>query len=61
MTRKHFILLASVLRDLRPVKTDRSKFRKWNKAVNQVAEMCDEKNDRFDKERFVHACTKGAI
>lgn len=57
MTRKHFNELAEILRDLRP---KRSKIEKalWDEVVVQIATMCSNHNDRFDRERFYEACER---
>jgi len=52
MTKKHFIELATVLRDLRASLSATDHLA----ACRAIAAMCRRANPRFDTERFLTAC-----
>jgi hypothetical protein len=66
MTKKHFIALADVLRDLRPIEgchagrgiphTEhcyQTCLDSWRRLVNQLAQFCQAQNGNFNRERWL--------
>lgn len=67
MTQKDFELIAGVLRKTRPSETavvgtpNRTQAdAEWTNTVEQFADALEDTNPRFDRDRFVAACQKGA-
>jgi len=54
MTRKHFEAIAEVLRVNKPSKGSQTV---WNNIVDDMAANLKMTNARFDKQRFIDACT----
>jgi hypothetical protein len=54
LTRKHFEMLAQVLRELRPTADPRT----WHHAYNAITAMCMDSNPLFDTARFKKACER---
>jgi hypothetical protein len=59
MSKKDFIALADVLKNLEPIKLDQkdarasSEHRQWEKTVEELAEFCREQNPRFLRDRWM--------
>lgn len=56
MTRKHFILLASVMRDMKPDVKDEEHFKTWASAVRKLSHLCKESNNLFNEVKFLDSC-----
>jgi len=57
MSRKHFKHLAEVLCSLKPRRSTSQKIL-WDTIVVEIAMMCEEHNDRFDRDKFYEACER---
>ena len=65
MTKKHFIALADVVRDLCPpslttsekrevaVRYRLGRYSQWNRTVEALASFCQSQNGRFNRERWI--------
>ena len=58
MTRKHFQSLALALSYGQPNPADTPRYEQWLLDVDMVASACAEHNPRFDRARFIEACTQ---
>jgi len=63
MTKKDYIKFAKVLNGLKPVKTDTEsvhcyglRISQWDKLVERIADIFQNDNPRFNKNRFFKAC-----
>jgi hypothetical protein len=59
MTRRHFEALADALAEVRPDDPHMCvalSIEQWEKDMEAVADVCEEANDNFDRERFINAC-----
>lgn len=63
MTKKHFHRIADVLDSLRPVRVSHAtddtfglEYALWVASVHSMADMCEELNAFFDRQRFLDAC-----
>lgn len=65
MTKKHFIALAAIFRNIggddSPIciewmGTTWMRVSDYNKVVRDVADLCAESNERFDRPKFLKAC-----
>ena len=63
MSKKDYIKFAKVLSELKPVKTDIESVRcyglrvsQWDKLVERIADIFQNDNPRFNKNRFFKAC-----
>lgn len=55
MTKKHFIALA--LASARPLgETPAQTWLQWDRCCSRVADVCENGNKLFDRERFLKAC-----
>lgn len=63
MTRKHFVELARVLKNMKPPDSNRltkkqlaKEMEVWENMCNQLADFCSTFNYSFDRYRFLSAC-----
>jgi len=56
MSRKHFIALAAALKARRPVIEALASRQQWRLDVEAIADVCNDSNTNFDRERFLAAC-----
>lgn len=55
MTKKHFMMLAEMLHNTKPIK-DGVAMTQWTEDVGAVAAVCYNMNPRFDRHKFYEAC-----
>lgn len=58
MTRKDYVLIASALQDVKPLKLSSEEGFKWQDAVASLATALAKDNPNLDRARFVAACNK---
>jgi hypothetical protein len=56
MTKKHFIKLAAIVKELRRVQDNVNSAGIVNLLENDICEFCRENSDNFDADRFIAAC-----
>lgn len=65
MTRKHFVELARILKNMKPtdcvmtndeLARDEAKRELWENMCNQMADFCHTFNNNFNRQRFLSAC-----
>lgn len=57
MQKRHFEAIAAGLRQAIPhVESGTVAWRQWHRAVIALADVCENANDGFDRERFYFAC-----
>lgn len=61
LTRQYYIIIATALRHTRPPKGRNYYVRwdQWAKDCNSIADMLEQDNPRFSRERFIDACLEG--
>lgn len=58
MTRKHFEMMARAAYLTKPLHRGDG-WDVWYEFVNNIADECELISDRFDRVRFIYACTNG--
>jgi len=60
MTRQHYILLARIMAETRPVMITKSpSAAQWEKTVFKLADELQATNTRFNRSKFIEACNEG--
>lgn len=54
MTKKHFVMLAATLKEIKPAQAAKLSF--WHLTCFSIADFCQSQNAQFDRERFLQAC-----
>lgn len=56
MTKKHYVIIAAILKRWKPTPADTKEYRVWSSIVYDITTTLEKYNPLFDRARFLEAC-----